>query len=281
MASAVEDGAGRRILSGTPAILLLSSSNGLGKDRSFGGCAEVPSTSILTMLAGAGRRHGKEIQNAKVDKEDSFSGGALGDGEGEIGLSSRGQIWTMLLALMLAVAAAMALSATRAQEANAASTVSVRTCDGGTIQLTTAESRTLTMHNNARTANALPTLCVHRLLTKAARSHSQQMINKDYFAHESFNGETDQARVQRFGYTFSGFSFWKFGENIYWGSGTSGTPRSAFTWWMNSPGHRANILDPDFREVGIGVRTGEYRDEAGTIHPGTSMYTVDFGVRRP
>jgi uncharacterized protein YkwD len=187
----------------------------------------------------------------------------------------------MFLAMMLAVAAAMAVSAIQPQEANAASTVSVRTCDGGTIQLTTAESRTLSMHNNARTANGLPKLCVHRLLTRAARSHSQEMIDKDYFAHESFNGETDKQRVERFGYTFSGFSFWKFGENIYWGSGTSGTPRSAFTWWMNSPGHRANILDPDFREVGIGVRKGEYVDESGTIHPGTSMYTVDFGVRRP
>jgi uncharacterized protein YkwD len=176
---------------------------------------------------------------------------------------------------VLLVGAAMAVSAGQPQEANAASTVSVRSCDGGTILLTTAESRTLSMHNQARTANGLPKLCVHRLLTKAARSHSQEMINKDYFAHESFNGETDKARLERFGYTFSGFSFTKYGENIYMGSGTSGTPRSAFTWWMNSPPHRANILDPDFREVGIGVRKGDYQGQAGT-----SMYTVDFGVRR-
>ncbi len=203
------------------------------------------------------------------------SGDALGDGEGEMGLSTRGQIWTMFLAVLLAAATAMAISAIQTQEANAASTVRVAACGGGTIPLTTAESRILSMHNQARTANGLPKLCVHRILTKAARSHSQEMINKDYFAHESFNGETDKARVERFGYTFSGFSFTKFGENIYRGSGTSGTARSAFTWWMNSPGHRTNILDRQFREVGIGVRTGDYQGQAGT-----SMYTVDFGVRR-
>ena len=183
--------------------------------------------------------------------------------------------------MVLLVGAAMAVSAIQPQEANAASTVSVRTCDGGTILLTTPESRSLNMHNQARSARGLPGLCVHRQLTQAARSHSQEMINKDYFAHESFNGETDIARMQRFGYTSSGFSFVKYGENIYRGSGTSGSARSAFTWWMNSSGHRANILDPDFREVGIGVRTGEFVDESGTKIPGTSMYTVDFGRRDP
>lgn len=196
-------------------------------------------------------------------------------GDGKARMSTRGHIRTMFFAVLLAAATAIAVSAIQPQEANAASTVRVGTCDGGSMLLTTAESRTLTMHNQARTANGLPTLCVHRLLTRAARSHSQEMINKDYFAHESFNGETDIARMQRFGYTSSGFSFVKYGENIYRGSGTSGTPSSAFRWWMNSPGHRANILDADFREVGIGVRTGDFQGQAGT-----SMYTVDFGVRR-
>lgn len=190
-------------------------------------------------------------------------------------MSARAQRWTMMLAVAAAMAVALAVSAIQPQEANAASTVSVRTCDGGTIKLSTFENRTLTLHNKARTANGLPTLCVHRLLTKAARSHSQEMLDKDYFAHESFNGETDIARMQRFGYTSSGFSFVKYGENIYRGSGTFGTPRSAFEWWMNSPGHRANILDPEFREIGIGVRNGDFQGQAGT-----SMYTVDFGVRR-
>jgi uncharacterized protein YkwD len=100
-------------------------------------------------------------------------------------------------------------------------------------------------------------------------------LDKVYFAHNSFNGETVKARLERFGYTFSGYSLWKYGENIYWGSGTYSSPDCAFRWWMNSAPHKANILDRDFREVGIGVRTGTYRGNAGT-----NMYAVDFGVRR-
>ena len=202
-------------------------------------------------------------------------GDALDDGEGDVGSSAGGQIWSVFIAALLAVVAAVVVAAIQPQDANAAPTVSVRTCGGGTIQLSTAESQILSKHNQARIDNGLPKLCVHPLLTKAARSHSQEMIDKDYFAHESFNGETDIARMQRFGYTSAGYSFTKYGENIYWGTGTSGSASSAHAWWMNSSGHRANILDPDFRQVGIGVRKGNFQGQDGA-----SLYTVDFGVRR-
>jgi uncharacterized protein YkwD len=200
---------------------------------------------------------------------------ALGDGEGEIGMSAGRRTWMMFLAALLAVVAAMVVSATQPQEANATTTVSVKTCNGGTIQLNADEKRALDLHNQTRAANGLPGLCVHPALTNAARSHSQEMLDKGYFAHNSYNGETVKARLERFGYTFSGYSFWKYGENIYWGSGTSSSPESAHKWWMNSAGHKANILNKDFREVGIGVRTGTYKGYAGA-----KMYTVDFGVRR-
>ncbi len=200
---------------------------------------------------------------------------AFDDGEGEIGMSAGRRTWMMFLAALLAVVAAMVVSATQPQEANATTTVTVTTCGGGTIQLTTDEKRTLDLHNQTRAANGLPGLCVHPALTNAARSHSQEMLDKGYFAHNSYNGETVEARLKRFGYTFSGYSFWKYGENIYWGSGTSASPDSAHKWWMNSAGHKANILNRDFREVGIGVQTGTYKGNAGT-----KMYTVDFGVWR-
>lgn len=203
------------------------------------------------------------------------SGDALGDGEREIAMSTKTNLWTMFLAALLAVVAATVVSATQPQKANAAPTISVTTCGGGTIQVNTDEKRTLKLHNQTRAANGLAKLCVQPQLTKAARSHSKEMLDKGYFAHESFNGETVEARLVRFGYTFSGFSFWKYGENIYNGFGTSASADSAFAWWMNSAGHRANILDPDYREVGIGVRTGTFQGNAGT-----NMYTVDFGVRR-
>jgi uncharacterized protein YkwD len=101
------------------------------------------------------------------------------------------------------------------------------------------------------------------------------MLDKGYFSHNSYNGETNKARLERFGYTFSSYSYWSYGENIYWGYGTSASPDSAFKWWMNSSTHKANILNKDFREVGIGVQTGTYQG-----HTNSKMYTVDFGVRR-
>lgn len=195
--------------------------------------------------------------------------------EGNAGSSAGGQARAVLISVLLVTVAGMVVAAIRAPEADAATTVSVQTCGGATIQLSTAENRILSLQNQARTNNGLPKLCVHPALTKAARSHSQEMIDKDYFAHESFDGETDIARMQRFGYTSTGYSYVKYGENIYWGSGTFGSPKSAFDWWMNSSGHMANILDPDFRQVGIGVRKGNFQG-----HPDASLYTVDFGVRR-
>jgi len=149
--------------------------------------------------------------------------------------------------------------------------VNVTTCIGGPpIQLTANEKRTLDLHNQERAANGRPRLCVHPALTNAARSHSQEMLDLDYFAHNSFNGETFDARLIRFGYSYS-----KRGEILYRGSGTLASPESAFKWWMKSTeGHREILLNSDYLEVGIGVRTGTYQD-----HAGTNMYTVDFGVR--
>ena len=133
----------------------------------------------------------------------------------------------------------------------------------------------LELHNQARANRGLPRLCVHSVLTKAARSHSQQMLDKDFFSHDSHNGETSGERLKRFGYTSKGYSYYKIGENIAWGSGSLGSPQKIFESWMNSDGHRRNILDKDFHQVGIGARTGTYER-----HPDTTMYTVDFGTRR-
>ena len=150
----------------------------------------------------------------------------------------------------------------------------VQTCDNGTIELNSQEKRMLDLHNQARTGNGLPPLCVHPILTEAARSHSQEMLDKSYLSHDSFNGESFEARLGRFGYTFAGYSSWRDGENITWGSGDMGEPNTRFDAWMNSNDHKANILNKDYREIGIGAHTGTYENNSG------KMYTVDFGTRQ-
>lgn len=180
----------------------------------------------------------------------------------------------LLVATMAAVAATEA-SAAEVSGADDTSTATVSTCSGGTINLTSEEKRVLDLHNSTRKHHGRKPLCVHPDLQEAARAHSKEMINKDYTSHSSFNGETLKERLERYGYTFDGYSYWRCGENIYWGSGSYGDPDRAFKWWMHSSAHRGNILEKSFREVGIGVAKGTYK-----TYSGTTMYTVDFGMRR-
>jgi uncharacterized protein YkwD len=169
----------------------------------------------------------------------------------------------ILVGALLAAVAALSVSALEPERAEAAS--SVRTCGGGKIKLNAKEERTLRLHNRERTSRGLRALCVHPKLTEAARAHSRSMIKKDYFGHGSVG-----RRLKRHGYK------WRvYGENIAGGTGRYASPGNTFRRWMNSSGHRANILDRRFREIGIGTATGNYKG-----HRGYTMYTVDFGRRR-
>ncbi len=177
----------------------------------------------------------------------------------------------VVIAASLATIATVAVAVVDASEAGAALTT-VETCDGGAIDLTNNEKQTLDLHNQVRTNEGLSAFCVHPALTEAARAHSEEMLNKGYFSHRSFGDETLVARLERFGYTFSGYSYWAYAENIGQGAGLLGTPEGIFEYWMNSDEHNVNIFNEDFQEVGIGVR------DTGS-EGGTAMYTVDFGVR--
>jgi len=179
-----------------------------------------------------------------------------------------------LLVATLVAAGVIGASVLSPREAGA-SLVKVKTCGGGTIELNAYEKRVLEFHNRARVKRGLKALCVNITLTKAARAHSQEMLDKDYASHNSFNGETIKERLTRFGYTSSGCTYYLIGENIAWGCGSRGAPDHIFKWWMNSTYHRSNILNKNFREVGIGARVGKFK-----TCKRARTYTVDFGTRR-
>ena len=168
-----------------------------------------------------------------------------------------------------AVVLATAFSYTSVEPRTAAATTAVRTCGGGSIALKAREKRILVRHNEARADRGLRPLCVDPRLTRAARSHSREMIKKDYFSHDSYNGGSVSARLRRFGYDCGACA-----ENIAGGLGTPGKPGPIFERWMGSPGHRNNILDGGFKRVGVGTYTGEFKGMSGY-----AMYTVDFGGR--
>ena len=82
-------------------------------------------------------------------------------------------------------------------------------------------------------------------------------------------------RILRTGYARD--QGWSLGENIAWGTGGLATAAEIHRAWMRSPGHKANILRRQFREIGIGIAIGAPVD-AGGLDGAT--YTADFGVRR-
>lgn len=92
----------------------------------------------------------------------------------------------------------MAVKAARATQGEASGGARVETCDGGSIRLNAAENRLVELHNEARTQRGLEPLCVNPTLTEAARSHSEDMIEKDYFAHTFPGGESLGERLKRF-----------------------------------------------------------------------------------
>lgn len=85
------------------------------------------------------------------------------------------------------------------------------------------------------------------LLTRAAQGHSDDMAARDFFDHTNPDGDGPGERVTATGYRWS-----TYGENIAMGQRT---PAEVMDSWMNSPGHRANILNCSFREIGIGLHS--------------------------
>jgi uncharacterized protein YkwD len=133
---------------------------------------------------------------------------------------------------------------------------------------------TLCLLNRQRIRHGLPRLRQHRSLTRAARGYASLMVRHRFFDHVSPSGSTMAQRIKRTRY-LHGVRGWSLGENLAWGAGSAATPAQIVEAWMRSPGHRRNILDGRFREIGIGIATGAPRRTAA---PGAT-YVNEFGRR--
>ena len=120
-------------------------------------------------------------------------------------------------------------------------------------------------------------LAANDLLLAAAEGHSQWMLDTDTFSHTGANGSDPGGRMAAAGYVFTGQ--WAWGENIAW-QGTTGTLNlvsaidAAYAALFRSDGHRANILDDTFQEVGMGLETGQFASNGKTYN--AAMVTQDF-----
>ena len=100
---------------------------------------------------------------------------------------------------------------------------------------------------------AAPSLRVSRPLNEAAADHARDMARRKYFEHRGRDGSQPKDRVLRAGYRPR-----LSGENIAYG------PESAeevVAGWLDSPGHCANIMDPRFEDIGVGLATGRKRGQ--------------------
>ena len=109
-------------------------------------------------------------------------------------------------------------------------------------------------------------LAINQLLNDSAQAHSDWMLATDTFSHTGANGSSAGDRMKAAGYAFTGS--WTWGENISirWGGGggeSAGTVESLHDGLFKSAGHRTNILNDAFKEVGIGIGVGEYKGSTG------------------
>ncbi|WTW95615.1 CAP domain-containing protein [Streptomycetaceae bacterium NBC_01309] len=126
----------------------------------------------------------------------------------------------------------------------------------------TYASEVVRLANVERAKNGCGPLSEDPELKAAALGHSQDMAAKDYFSHTGQDGRSAGDRI-----TAAGYSWSTWGENIARGQQT---PESVMEAWMNSPGHRANILNCNFKDLGVGVH----------IASGGPWWTQNFAASR-
>jgi uncharacterized protein YkwD len=125
--------------------------------------------------------------------------------------------------------------------------------------------------NVARADNGLRPLRSDPRLAAGAQWMAADMAAHHYFAHRSSDGRTLADRIAPTGY-LPAAPTWLLSENLGWGSGVLSSPLAVVLGWMDSPGHRENMLDPALTDIGIGIAPGP-ADVGGMV------YVADFGTR--
>ena len=120
--------------------------------------------------------------------------------------------------------------------------------------VTQYEQEVIRLVNEIRVQNGLSALTYNWELSRVARYKSQDMVDNRYFSHTSPTYGTPFQMIRSFG-----LSYRSAGENIAYGQRT---PQAVVNAWMNSSGHRANILNGTFTSIGVGY----YVDGAGAAH---------------
>jgi uncharacterized protein YkwD len=176
-----------------------------------------------------------------------------------------------LLTAVVVLAAAVALAAPARAQAPAA-------CPFASEPLWTAPPGAVAsaigcLVNAERVARGVPAAAPSSDLEEIAGRHATDMVARRYFAHVSPSGGTVDKRARRAGYLTA--PCWALGEDLGWAPADVANAQAVVAAWMASPSHRSVILDPDFREIGVGI-VG--RPPTGTA-PGAT-FVLEMGAMR-
>jgi uncharacterized protein YkwD len=175
------------------------------------------------------------------------------------------QLVSLRLTLLAASLAALALGLSSvAQAGPQAAAAAVR--DANAI-----EAPLLARINAERRSHGLVPLRRSSALARAAAAHARAMGREGFFSHSSADGTSPGTRIRRY---YRGTAV---GETMLWRS-PDATPAEALRMWLGSPSHRAILLNPDFREVGLGA---VHAERSGAAFGGgeVTIVVADFGVR--
>jgi uncharacterized protein YkwD len=133
---------------------------------------------------------------------------------------------------------------------------------------------TLCLVNVQRRSQGLRKLRADRELRRAAQLYSSEMVARHFFDHVDPNGSTLSSRVAGTAYLRRARG-WCLGENLAWNLPPQATAQATVRTWMNSTEHRIHVLEPRYRDIGIGIASGSPRGDGG---PGATYATI-FGGR--
>jgi uncharacterized protein YkwD len=177
--------------------------------------------------------------------------------------------------VVLLVALALPAGALAASSAGATATAE-RTATSSVTRAPSLEELVLREINALRLRRGLGGLASSAALSRSAAAHSRAMATYGFFSHESRNGSSFSERIKRFYAPRS--KAWTVGENLAMFGGSTPTAGAIVNAWMNSPGHRANLLRGLFHEAGVAIM---FNPAAGGVFGGESTWivTLDLGSR--
>jgi uncharacterized protein YkwD len=194
---------------------------------------------------------------------------ALSDVHRRTSPAARRSAPSLVLAVALVAVVLIAAAPARAQAACPSASLTPPAAPAGAV-----EAAITCLVNGERSARGLETVERAGALDAVARRHASDMVARRYFAHVSPTNGTVEKRARRGGYLTA--PCWALGEDLGWAPPAVASPHAVVEAWMQSPGHRAVILDPDFRDLGIGIV-----DEAPTGDGAGATFVLEMGAMTP